>query len=132
MRLPRCCSAPTSATPPNDVTGERLTASVEAASLVRRMAAQGDFAAILHKGDPERGSLFVVVRSRGQYYASLERTLGMDGSYRWAAAGPAEGETEAELAEFLKKRVGFDRDLWLIELDIAHPERFVAETTQND
>jgi hypothetical protein len=33
------------------------------------------------------------------------------------------------LAEFLQKRASFDEDLWIIELDIAHPERFIAETT---
>ena len=108
----------------------RLAASVEAAGLIRRTQAAGDFAAILHKGDPERGSLLVIVRSRGRYVASLERRLGMDGAYRWAESGPEAGESDPEVAEFLKKRVGFDPDLWLIELDIAQPERFVAETTQ--
>lgn len=110
--------------------GARLSASVEANALVRRMAAGGDFAAVLHKGDPERGSLFVVVRSRGRYIASLERSLGMNGEYRWSKAGPGESESDEELAEFLKKMVNFDPDIWLIELDIAQPERFVAETTQ--
>jgi hypothetical protein len=33
------------------------------------------------------------------------------------------------LAEFLERRVKFDSDSWLIELDIAQPERFIAETT---
>lgn len=107
----------------------RLASSVEAAGLVRRAEAAGDFAAVLRKGDPERGSLLLVIRSRGSYAACLERTLGIDGKYRWAVAGPGESESEEKLAEFLKKRVSFDRDLWLIELDIAQPERFIAETT---
>jgi len=93
------------------------------------MAAQGDFAAVLRKGDPERGSLLILVRSRGQYCALLERRLGPDGSYCWSKTGPAGDESEADLADFLKKRVTIDPDLWLIELDIAQPERFVAETT---
>jgi hypothetical protein len=33
------------------------------------------------------------------------------------------------LADWSQKRVRFDEDLWLIELDIADPERFIAETT---
>jgi hypothetical protein len=107
----------------------RLAASVEAAGLVRRAEAQGGFAAILRKGDAERGALLILVRSRGLYFASLERSLAMDGGYRWAPVGPAESATEEEVAEFLQKRVRFDDDLWLIELDVAHPERFIAETT---
>ena len=33
------------------------------------------------------------------------------------------------LEEFLARRARFDEDLWAIELDIADPERFIAETT---
>ena len=107
----------------------RLAASVEAASLIRRAEVAGDFATVLRKGDPERGSLLLVIRSRGNYAACLERSHSMDGDYRWAVVGPAERESEEKLADFLQKRVSFDRDLWLIELDIAQPERFIAETT---
>ncbi|HUG46308.1 MAG TPA: DUF1491 family protein [Sphingomicrobium sp.] len=102
---------------------------MEATGLIRRTQAAGDFAAILRKGDPERGALLIVVRRRGSYIVCLERTLALDGRYRWAKAGPADSENEEKIAEFLKKRVSFDQDLWLIELDIAEPERFIAETT---
>jgi hypothetical protein len=34
-----------------------------------------------------------------------------------------------EIADFLARRARFDEDLWAIELDIAEPERFIAETT---
>ena len=107
----------------------RLTASVEAAALVRRATADGDFAAVLRKGDPDRGSLIIIVRTRGAYVATLERSLGMDGAYHWERTGPGESESDEELAEFLKRRVSFDPDLWLIELDVAQAERFIAETT---
>jgi len=33
------------------------------------------------------------------------------------------------LADWSQKRVRFDEDLWLIELDVPDPERFIAETT---
>ena len=107
----------------------RLSASVEATSLIRRTEGEGGFGAVLRKGDPERGALLIVVRSRGAYFAALERTLSMDGRYLWARVGPSESDSEESLAEFLQKRVSFDQDLWLIELDIAQPERFIAETT---
>jgi hypothetical protein len=107
----------------------RLNASLEAAGLIRRAQAAGDFAALVRKGDPERGSLLIVVRSRGEHVTCLERSLTMDGIYRWAAAGPLESAGQEELADFLKNRIAFDQDLWVIELDIAEPERFIAETT---
>lgn len=84
---------------------------------------------VLRKGDPERGALLLIIRSRGRHVACLERMLAPDGRYRWMPAGPDEAEPDVNLAEFLTKRVRFDEDLWLIELDIAQPERFIAETT---
>jgi hypothetical protein len=107
----------------------RLAASVEASALIRRAQADGGFATVIRKGDPERGSLLLVVRSRERHVACLERLLSLDGGYRWQGAGPLESSEPAELAEFLQKRASFDEDLWIIELDIAHPERFIAETT---
>jgi len=107
----------------------RLNAAVEAAALIRRAEAEGGFGAVLRKGDPERGSLLIVIRGRGLYVACLERNIASDCRYGWTPTGPSDSDSEAELAEFLARRVRFDEDLWLIELDIAQPERFIAETT---
>lgn len=107
----------------------RLSAKLEATGIVRRAQADGDFATILRRGDPERGSLLLVVSSRGRHIACLERVLELSGEYRWQRAGPADSASSAEVAEFLAKRARFDEDLWAIELDIAEPERFIAETT---
>ena len=106
----------------------RLSASVEATSIIRRAEASGDFAAILHKGDADRGALVITVHSRGAFVACLERALSPDGSYRWAQTGPSDDE-EGKVAQFLARKVEFDPDLWVIELDVAQPERFIAETT---
>ena len=71
----------------------RLTASVEAASLVRRAEADGDFAAVLRKGDPDRGALLIVVRSRGRYIACLERALSPDGQSSSSPSEPSRPAT---------------------------------------
>ena len=82
----------------------------------------------MRKGDEERGSLLLIVTSRGRHVAVLERILTMEGDYRWQAAGPADSASSAQVADFLAKRARFDDDSWAIELDIAEPERFIAET----
>lgn len=107
----------------------RLSASVEASGLIRRAEAAGGFGAVLRKGDPERGSLLIVVRSRGAYACCLQRSLALDGAYSWGAVGPAASDDDEKVSQFLARQAGFDPDLWLIELDIAQPERFIAETT---
>lgn len=111
------------------MSGGRLPAQLEAASILRRAQAAGDFATVLRKGDPERGALLLVISSRGRHVAALERVLSLAGDYAWRAVGPSESASSAEIADFLAKRARFDEDSWAIELDIADPERFIAETT---
>ena len=111
------------------MSGGRLPPRLEVPALLRRAQSQGGFATVLNKGDPEGGALLLVITSRGRHVAVLERILGISGAYEWRTAGPPETAESAEVASFLAKRRQFDPDLWLIELDIAEPERFIAETT---
>ena len=102
---------------------------MEVGAILRRVAASGDFATIVKKGDLDRGSLLLLVASRGCHVTCLERVLSLDGSYLWQTVGPAESASSADIAAFVAARARFDEDLWAIELDIAEPERFIAETT---
>ena len=108
---------------------DRLAPAIEADSLIRRAESEGGFGLILHKGDPDRGALLLLLLSRGTHVTILERALGRTGNYGWQKVGPAAGSPPMDIAEWTKKRLRFDEDCWLIELDIADPERFIAETT---
>jgi hypothetical protein len=111
------------------MSGGRLPPRLEVPALIRRAEAQGGFATVLHKGDPEGGAVLLVVSSRGRHVAGLQRILGMSGAYEWRATGPTDSADSGEVAAFLAKQRQFDPDLWVVELDIAEPERFIAETT---
>ena len=90
----------------------RLPAGVEASGLIRRVEAQGDFAALLRKGDPDRGALLLVVGSRGRHVACLERVLSLsDGEYRWQTVGPGEsaGAADGPYIGYLKALQSWDR-----------------------
>jgi hypothetical protein len=106
----------------------RLPTHVEVGGILRRTSAAGDFATVMRKGDPDSGSLLILVGSRGRHVAILERVLGVDGAYRWQPVGPCDSAGSEEVREFIARRARFDHDLWAIELDIADPERFIAET----
>ena len=106
----------------------RLPTSLEVAATIRRVQANGDFAAILHRGDEDRGALLLMVASRGAHIACLERILGPSGDYVWQRTGPPESAGSDQIAHFLAQRARFDEDFWAIELDIADAERFIAET----
>ena len=108
---------------------ERLPAHVEVAGILRRAQASGDFGTVLRKGDPDRGSLIIVVTSRGAHFAILERVLAVDGTYNWQRSDGVDSGSSLNIVNFLARRARFDDDLWAVELDIADPERFIAETT---
>ena len=105
----------------------RLPAHIEVSAILRQLEASGDFATILRKGDPDRGSLLLVITSRGRHVAILERVLEISGDYVWHQR-PAGESLETGVPGFLAKRARFDEDFWALELDIADPERFIAET----
>ena len=107
---------------------ERLPAHLEAASLIRQAEIDGGFGTVLKRGDQDRGALVLLLSSRGQHWACFERALTPSGRYDWQKVGPDDGAEPQILADWSQKRVRFDEDLWLIELDIADPERFIVET----
>jgi hypothetical protein len=106
----------------------RLPTALEVAALLRRTEAEGGFATILRKGDADRGTILMLVRGRDGHVACIERMLDVAGAYRWQRTGPGESASSVEIAHFLEKRTRFDADGWAIELDVAEPERFIAET----
>ena len=108
---------------------DRLPAGLEASSLVRRAESEGGFGMILARGDPDRGALVLLIAQRGAHVACLERGLGANGAYAWQIVGPAAGTEAHAVRDWSQKRRSFDPDLWLIELDVALPEQFIAETT---
>lgn len=106
----------------------RLTSQMLVAALVRRAHAQGGHAAVLRHGDDSAGAVVLVCMERGRFVALMERTLDLGGHYRWARCGP-DTDDQAVRDGYLERRWQRDPDLWLVELDIAHSERFAAETT---
>ncbi len=84
---------------------------------------------VIARGDPDRGALILLIARRGVHFACLERGPGESGDYVWQSVGPAVGATPEMVRQWSDKRRSNDRDMWLIELDVALPERFIAETT---
>jgi len=110
---------------------ERLPAHLETAAILRRAEADGGFGMVLRKGDPDRGSLVLLIYARGQFHGTLERALGPDFTYRWAHKPPPDDGGSLRIDQIVASRAQLDPDLWLIELDVAEPERFIAETTSS-
>lgn len=94
-------------------------------ALMRRVQQAGGNAVVLAKGDEAAGAVLMLCAERGAVQSVRERIFDGD-AYRWQPVGP---ESPFEREEYLSRRRARDRDLWLIELDIANAERFADETT---
>lgn len=97
-------------------------------ALRRRVTGAGGFATVLARGDDSAGAILLICTDRGALGTLLERTVDLDGQYRWTPCGPQDVESAAERDSYIQRRRKSDPDLWLIELDIADAERFAAET----
>lgn len=107
----------------------RLPAHLEVAGLVRRVAAAGGFAAILAKGERDAGTILLVTRDPRTNPRIFERMPHPDGSRPWALNRIQSPETKKEFEDYLARRQAQDRDLWIVELDIPNPERFIGDSS---
>ena len=97
-------------------------ASLIVPALVRQVSAAGGFATVLNKGSPYGSALLLVHRWQADVRA-YERVPGPDGRPTWRLA--ANGTESVD--SFLARQRRFDPDMWVIELDVANPERFVPD-----
>ena len=95
-------------------------------ALVRRANAEGGNVTVLAKGDTTAGAILIVAQERGENPRLLERGIGPDGRAALVPTGPT-GESQ-EITDYWIRRRHSDPDLWVVEVDIAAAERFVAET----
>jgi hypothetical protein len=105
------------------LTEPRLASSVQVSAFIRLASVGGDFATVLRKGDAVAGAILLIGLVRGKNPVLFERFPSLDGSTPWQQLGAQDSENETEITERWQKRAARDPDLWVIELDVASPER---------
>jgi len=105
---------------------DRLPAHLEASAILRLAESQGGYATVLAKGERDAGTILLVMLCRGEAAVLYERMPQLDGSRLFIATKEEDSDKKQEISEYLARRRGQDQDMWLIEVDIADPERFVA------
>lgn len=104
----------------------RLPAHIEVAALIRLAQASGGFATVLNKGEPEAGTLLVVLTRGGREGRAYERMPNLDGTRAWHCSRRQESDNVREFDEYISRRSKSDPDLWVIELDIPDGERLIG------
>lgn len=97
-----------------------LPASTAVSALARQVQSAGGFATVLRRGTEWGGALLLVHRRPG-FVGAYEKVPSLSGAPDWRLA--AEGESE--VSALVERQARFDPDLWVLELDIADPARFV-------
>ncbi|MDR6789067.1 hypothetical protein J2Y58_002436 [Sphingomonas sp. BE138] len=104
----------------------RLPTHLAVSALLQRVNDSGGLAVVRARGEPQGGALLVLI-AEGRCLRAVERMRGLDDRDTLVPAGPDSDQT-AMLEQYWQKRRARDPDLWVIELDVPHAERFVAET----
>lgn len=105
---------------------QRLPAHVEVAALLRQVQVEGGFATVIKKGEREAGTILLILCESGSNCCAYERMPQLDGTRAWHCSKVENDDNKAEFAEYIARRGGQDRDLWIVELDIVHGERLIG------
>ena len=96
---------------------ERLKTELRVQVRLRQCAAGGFMAAVVRKGDPDAGALFIKVN---RFAAGCEVFSGVtqgDGAAAWLrSTGPAP-VSEKEADRYLARQHTYDPDLWVLEIE---------------
>ena len=104
----------------------RLPARLEVSALIRRAQSAGGFGVVVRKGEPEAGTILVLLTENGGNSRVYERMPQIDGTRAWHCSRRQNPQNSADFDDYLSRRAKQDSDLWIVELDIANGERFIG------
>ena len=108
-----------------------LSTDLWAAALIRRAELAGAFATVARKGDARAGTVIVKAFDTSSRRARLySEAFGPDGERLWMQ--PVESEVESELDEYLARQVGYDPDLWVVEIEDREGRHFITERVEGE
>lgn len=104
----------------------RLPTHITVSGLIRQVQAEGGFATVLAKGERDAGTLVLILTNRGSLSIAYEIAPQADGTRGWSQAKAETADDSGAFGEYLQRRRHQDPDLWIVELDVENPERFIA------
>ena len=104
----------------------RLPAHLEIGSLIRLAESNGGMATVLAKGERDAGTILIVTMYRGEGSVLYERMPQLDGTRKFMRTLEQDIENPHEFSQYLMRRRDQDPDIWIVEVDIADPERLIA------
>ena len=91
----------------------------------RRVEAAGGFVVVVAKGDPAAGSVLLLLREENGLLSAVSKVNAGTGKASWQKIFDKCNERDDIVGVTLEKHRRYDPDLWIIELDVADPARFI-------
>ena len=92
-----------------------LTADFWVAAYLARLTGEGIFAHVAYKGDPTAGAIAIKLATMDGRASLFMRSYDGDGIRVWTTK--AENDEERNVDAFITRQRGYDRDLWVIEVE---------------
>lgn len=80
---------------------------------------------MLARGERDAGTLLLSLRDRQGRSTVYERMPQADGTRLWSIARTQDEADPAAFDAYLDRRKSQDPDVWIVELDVRDPERFI-------
>jgi hypothetical protein len=109
----------------------RIATHVWLGALRRRVEAAGGSLTVLRRGDADAGAALLVLRDPAGGVAVHSRAQS-GGRAHWQELLRVDDERAPALAESIERQRRFDPDLWVVELDVANPARFIVDAVGID
>lgn len=100
----------------------RVTTEIWVSALVRRIFSVGGFAAIVQRGSPEAGAVYILSRDRLgglALYSPAPQTSYDTSKPQERLFTPVIGLNNDEIDAKLARERRFDPDIWIVELEVA-------------
>ena len=97
---------------------------------MRSTDSAGGFGMVLRKGEPDGGTILVVMLDNQNLGSLFERMPALDGGREWARVSQQDAMNPDECELYLQRRAAQDPDLWIVELSIADGERLILNFGQ--
>ncbi len=104
-----------------------LSSDLWVSALIRRAELGGAFATVSRRGDARAGTVIVKAYNTSTRTARLyTEAFGPDGERLWIQ--PVTSETESELDAYVQRQIGYDPDIWVVEIEDREGRHFITET----
>ena len=116
---------------PSRVSDLLLSSDLWVSALIRRAEIGGANATVARRGDQRAGTVIVKAYNTRDRTARLyTEAFGPDGERLWIQ--PVTSEFESELDAYIQRQIGYDPDIWVVEIEDREGRHFITEKVAGD